>query len=1036
MNIQHLCRSIVIALPLLLAASLHAADATYLRCEYRENPLGIDVAKPRLSWVIEARSQNAGRALANSEKPGETLPGMAAGNTEVRSQKQTVYQVLVASTEELLKNDKADLWDSGKVESDQSIQVEYAGRALESRMRCYWKVRVWDQDGKASPWSAHAHWAMGLLLPADSQAKWIGVKQPAPAPASRTPLGPGPLRIVSASYQSASGDARRDVTGLLATRVQDGTLLIVASNDEMGGDPADGVAKKLVVEYELAGRRGAMTVAENERLAINLDSYSEEESKWSRPGYLRKGFTLDSAVRRATVYATALGLYELRLNGQRVGDHLLAPEWTDYHTRVQVQTYDVTPLLRSGANAIGATLGNGWYCGGWQFWEKEIRAMYGTDPSLLVQLEFEFTDGRRQTLVTDDSWRGTTDGPLRFTGIYEGVTYDARKEMQGWDSPGFDDSKWLALQPRGPDLKVGKLVWQRGQPIRATRELKPVSVTEVKPGVHVFAFDQNMVGHCRVKFRGKVGETVELQHGEMRNPDGTVFLGNLLVVSNHRIQLDRYTFRSDAEETFEPAFTYHGFQYVEVRGLKEKPALDSLVGVVANSDCPETGEFTCSDPLLNRLAQNILWSQRGNYMGIPTDCPQRNERGGYTGDAQFFMRTAVYNMDVSAFFNKWLVDVCQDAQMPDGHIADRAPHYGTGDSWYIGWGDAGIICPYEIYRNYGDTRVIREHYAAMKRYLDAMNRNSKDGLFTGSIGGGDWLATGGGVADEVMGTAYLALDFKLMAEMAEAIGETRDAATFRDKFAGVSKAFAKAYIDAEGNIKESSQSGFALAFTIGLVPPSLQEKMSARFAEQARRFDWHPRTGFVGTPRLLPGLHLAGLDEDAYKLLLTKTVPSWLYPVSIGATTIWEQWEAWDGKNAQGGMNSLNHYSFGAVGEYLFGMVGGIQPDAPGYKRIRIQPVIAEGLTWAKASYDSIHGKIVSHWHLDGARLTMDVTIPPNTTANVYVPAKDAAAVTEGESSTDKVKGVKFLRMENNAAVYAVGSGTYRFQSTLTGTIK
>ena len=1005
---------------LLLAplAALHAAGLTNLRCEYRENPLGIDVAKPRLSWVIA--------------DPKSEISNLESQIT--RSVAQTAYQVLVASSEELLKNDQGDLWDSGKVESDQSIQVEYAGRPLESRMQCHWKVRVWTLTSDlrpltASPWSAPAHWSMGLLQPGDWAAKWIGVRRPAPAPAGRSPLGPGPLRIVSASYQSVSGASARDVTGLLASRVQDSTLLIVAGNAELGGDPANGMEKKLVVEYELAGRRGTMTVAENERLAINLDIYSEEEAKWSRPGYLRKGFTLDGAVRRATVYATALGLYELRLNGQRVGDHLLAPEWTDYHRRVQYQTYDVTRLLRSGANAIGATLANGWYCGGWQYWEKNIRAMYGSEPSLLVQMEIEFADGRRQTLVSDDSWRGMADGPLRFTGIYEGVTYDARKEMPGWDAPGFDDSKWVALQPRGADLKVGKLVWQRGQPIRATRELKPVAITEVKPGVYVFAFDQNMVGHCRTKFRGKAGETVELQHGEMRNPDGTVFLGNLLVVSNHRIQIDRYTFRSDGEETFEPAFTYHGFQYVEVRGLKEKPALDSLVGVVVHSDCPEIGEFTCSEPLLNRLAQNILWSQRGNYMGVPTDCPQRNERCGYTGDAQFFMRAAVYNMDVSAFFNKWLVDVCEDAQMPDGHIADRAPHYGTGDSWYIGWGDAGIICPYEIYRNYGDTRVIREHYAAMKRYLDAMNRNSKDGLFTGNIGGGDWLNTGGGVADDVMGTAYLAFDFKLMAEMAGAIGETRDAARFRDRAAEVTEAFAKAYIDAEGNIKESSQSGYALAFTMGLVPPELKEKMTARFAEEARRFDWHPRTGFIGTPRLLPGLHLAGRDDDAYKLLLTKTAPSWLYPVSVGATTIWEQWDGWDGRNAKGGMNSLNHYAFGAVGEYLFGMVGGIQPDAPGYKRILIQPVIRDGLTWARTRYVSIHGKIVSNWKREGQKLTMEVSIPPNTTATVYVPAKNEGMVLESGKPVAETRGVKFLRMEKDSAVYEIGSGVYEFAS-------
>lgn len=1012
--------SFALAAPLLaLAAAPYRTEVADLRCEYREDPLGIDVVRPRLSWTISDRAMGG----------------------EVRGQRQTAYQILVASTPELLAEGQGDLWDSGRVASDQSIQVEYGGRRLRSRMRCHWKVRVWvgglGRSGAAvrgSAWSDPAMWTMGLLEPADFGAKWIGVRSPESAASTPGPLGPGPLRVLSASYQSVSGGASRDVTDQLAGRVRDSALLIVASNAELGGDPAYGEPKRLVVEYELAGARRTATVAEGERLALNLDLDGWEEAKWSRPQYLRKAFTVDGPVRRATVYATALGLYELRLNGQRVGDCLLAPEWTDYHRRVQYQTYDVTPLLRGGANAIGATLGNGWYCGGWQYWEERIRAMYGSEPSLLAQVEIEFVDGRKQTVVTDGSWRGTTDGPLRFAGIYEGATYDARKEMPGWDRPGFDDSGWAGAERRGADLEVGKLVWQRGQPIRATREVRPVAVTEPRRGVYVFAFDQNLVGHCRARFRGRTGETIELQHGEMLNPDGTVFLGNLLVVSQHRIQRDRYTFRSDQEEVFEPVFTYHGFQYVEVRGLSEKPSLDSLVGVVANSDCPETGEFTCSEPLLDRLAQNILWSQRGNYMGVPTDCPQRNERCGYTGDAQFFMRAATYNMDVSAFFSKWLVDVCEDAQMPDGHIADRAPHYGTGDSWYIGWGDAGIICPYEIYRAYGDTRVIREHYAAMKQYLDAMDRNSADGLFTGSIGGGDWLSTGGGIADDAMGTAYLAFDHRLMAEMADAIGETGDAARFRARAAVVAEAFARAYIDSDGGMGASSQGGYALAFTMGLVPPALRDKMAERFAEEARKFDWHPRTGFVSTPRLLPGLHLAGRDEDAYRLLLTKTAPSWLYPVTVGATTIWERWEAWDGKTPQGGMNSLNHYAFGAVGEYLFGMVGGIQPDAPGYKRIRIEPVIRAGLTWARTRYASIHGAIVSNWRREGDQLTMEVTIPANTTATVQVPTTDVPTVTESGVPADRAIGVKLLRTENGAAVYSVGSGTYRFEAAIPGT--
>ena len=877
-----------------------------LRCEYLTNPPGIDALRPRLSWII------------TSDRRGEN---------------QTAYYVLVASTPQLLAQDKGDLWDSGKINSDEQNQIEYSGKALESRMACYWKVRIWDKDGQMSAWSKPSQWTMGLLNPGDWLAQWIGL--------------------------------------------------------------------------------------------------NDTPKPWATPRYLRKHFTVDHSIRRATVYATALGLYELRLNGRRVGDQLLAPEWTNYFKHVQVQTYDVTHLMRSGQNVLGAILGNGWYCGAWQHWEKELKPIYGTEPCLLAQLEIEFRDGTRQQVVTDAGWLGTVDGPLRFSGIYEGETFDATKEMPDWDRSGFDDAAWTQVKTAVADLKAGPLVSQRNEPIRNTRELKPVTVTEVKPGVFVFAFDQNMVGWCRFSFRGKPGQTVELQYGEMRNPDGTVFLDNLLVISRHRIQLDRYTFRTDQVETYEPRFTYHGFQYVEVRGLNEKPDPRSLTGVVVNSDCPEVGAFTCSEPLLNRLAENILWSQRGNYRGVPTDCPQRNERCGYTGDANFFMQTAVFNMNVAAFFNKWLVDLCEDSQMQDGHFADHAPTYGPGDGPNVGWSDAGIICPFEIYRTYGDTRVIRQHYVAMKRNLEYLARNSKDDLFTGKVGNGDWLSTGGGAGKDVIGTAYAAFDFQLMAEMADAIGEYRDADRFRERARQIRSAFATAYIAEDGSIKNSSQSGYALAFTMGLIPEPLKEIVAARFFEEMRRFDWHPRTGFIGTPRLLPALHLAGLDEAAYKALLTKTSPSWLYPATVGATTIWELWDAWDGKTARGGMNSLNHYAFGAVGEFLYGMVGGIQPDAPGYKKIRIAPVIRDGLTWANTRYDSIRGRIISNWKREGDKLTMDVTIPANTTATLFIPAKDAAAVTESGQTAAKAERVKFLRAEGAIAIFETGSGDYHFQSTL-----
>ncbi len=991
----------LLSLTLMAQAVAGPFELSNLRCEYRTAPLGLDVAQPRLSWINTATERGA---------------------------RQTAYQILVASSPELLAKDQGDLWDSGKIASDQQNQIEYAGKPLSSGAACHWKVRVWDQDGKPGTWSQPNMWTMGLLKQTDWQAQWIGVNQPA------TPLPE--LRIIKALVNGPAGAPAIDVTAALMKQNIDNRISIRMDMRTLGlSEEIDNQAKRtLTINYVLGGEPKPALVTDVRR---GKTLFLGAAPEWPTPRYLRKPFTVESPVRRATVYATALGLYELRLNGQRVGDQPLAPEWTTYSKRVQVQTYDVTAQVRAGQNVLAATLGNGWYCGGWQNWKYKLMSMYGTEPYFLAQLEIECADGTRQQVVTDATWRGTLDGPLRFAGIYEGSTYDATKELPGWDRPDYNDAAWAPAQPAPADLKVGQLVWQRNEPIRRTREIKPVAVNEVKPGVYVFAFDQNIVGWTRFSFRGQPGQTVELQHGEMRNLDGTVFLGNLLVVSKHQIQLDRYTFRTDQVETHEPSFTYHGFQYVEVRGLTAKPNLASLTGVIANSDCPEVGQFTCSEPLLNRLAENILWSQRGNFQGVPTDCPQRNERCGYTGDANFFMRTAVYNMDVGAFFNKWLVDVCEDAQMPQGYFTDHAPRTcAAGDNPNVGWSDAGIICPFEIYRTYGDTRVIRDHYAAMKRYLDYITRNTTDGLFTGKIGNGDWLSNQGGVDKQVMGTAYAAFNFKQMAEMAAAIGETADATAFRSQAEKISTAFAAAYIDADGRIKNSSQSGYALAFTMGLVPESRKAAMSERFAEEMQKFKFHPRTGFVGTPRLLPGLHEAGQDDAAYKTLLTKTAPSWLYPVTVGATTIWEQWVGWDGKTPKGGMNSLNHYSFGAVGEYLYGMVGGIQPDAPGYQKIKIAPVIREGLTWANTRYDSIRGRIVSEWKYDGQNVTLHVVVPGNTTATIYVPTLDAKSVIESGKPVAQSATIKFLHMEGAYAVYKVGSGNYTFQSKLTGVPK
>jgi alpha-L-rhamnosidase len=894
------------------ASHLHAeVRVENLRCEYRENPLGVDVPKPRLSWILES---------------------------EIRGERQTAYQILVASSAQNLSLSKWDLWDSGKVISDETCSIECGGSAHISRQQCFWKVRIWNQENQVSAWSTPAFWSTGLLKPSDWEAKWIGLdEQPA--------LGPD---------QTAT------------------------------------------------------------------------------PRYLRKDFIVAQKMRRATIYATALGLYELRLNRQRIGDALLTPEWTDYRKRIQYQTYDVTPLVHEGANAFGAILGNGWYCGHWQMWKDKLQTIYGSQPFLKAQLEIEYADGSRQVVGSDGSWRGTTDGPLRSSGIYEGETYDARKEMPGWDAAGFDQKSWEAITVSNP--QAGELVWQRSEPICVTEELRPVSIKEPKPGVFVFDLGQNMAGWCKLHLNEPASTMVTLKFNEMLNPDGTVYMDNLHAghLSHGDRQMIRYTCRGGGE-VFETHFTYQGFRYVEVTGLSSPPEKDLLVGRVFHNSFQRVGAFTCSNKLLNRLALNIQWSQRANMMGVPTDCCQRDERCGYTGDMNFFMPTAIYNFDVAAFFSKWLVDVCEDSQMPDGHFADHAPTFGPGNGWNVGWSDAGIICPWVYWQTYGDTRMIREHYPAMQRFLSLLKNTSKDDLHGGRVGNGDWLNLSGGADKVVIGTAYDAFDFQLMADMAQAIGKEQDAADYRERAAKIKEAFARAFIDADGRIKNSSQTGYALAFTMGLVPQELKSKMTERFVEEIQKHDWHLATGFIGTPRLLPALHLAGRDDIAYKLLLNETYPSWLYQVKLGATTMWERWNGWTPEKgfAGEGMNSFNHYAFGSVGQYLYSSVGGIQSGGPGYKIIRIEPTIGEGLTWAKASYDSIHGRIVSDWKLQEGKLLLDVTIPANTTATISIPAASIQSVTESGTPITKDRGITLVKMDGDRVIISVVSGVYHVTSIL-----
>ncbi len=889
-----------------------------LRCEYLESPLAIDTREPRLSWQVDSKTRGA---------------------------RQTAYHVIVATTAAGLAANKGDLWDTGKVTSNETIQIVYQGKPLQSRQRCFWKVRVWDQNGQPSGWSETAQWSMGLMEPADWSAKWVGDKLPS-------------VEDVSATM-------------------------------------------------------------------------------------LRREFKISSTPKRAIVYASALGVYELHINGRRVGDQLLAPEFTDYHTRTQYQAYDVTSLLKPGVNAIGAVLGDGWYAGGIGLARsliKKPRNIYGDHPRLIAQLEIELADGNTERIVTDDSWRTTRNGPIRSSDILDGETYDARREMPGWDAPGFDEKAWQTADVATNAQTT--FVAQPNEPIRGSRELKPISINEPKPGVYVFDLGQNMVGWCRLKTQASAGATATIRHAEMLSDDGTIYTDNLRAAK----QTDTYTFRGAGVETFEPHFTYHGFRYVELTGLKSKPQLDAITGRVFHSSMNEVSGFVCSDASLNQLWKNILWTQRGNMLGIPTDCPQRDERLGWMGDIQIFVGTGIFNMDMAAFFTKWMRDV-RDAQAEDGRFADFSPHPFGKDKIFTGvpgWGDAGIVVPWRVWQLYGDKRMLAESFESGKRWVEFIRSNNPDLLWKKKRGNdyGDWLNSdtlvfegfpkkGGQVPKEIFGTMMFAYATDLVGRMATVLGKTDEAKQHKQLFGDIKAAFNKAYVAEDGRIQGDTQAGYAIALHFDLLPEKLRPLAVKYMLEGIDRYKGHMSTGFHSTYRMMLELTASGHNDVAYKLINNHTFPSWGYSIENGATTIWERWDGYvKGRGFQDkGMNSFNHYAIGAVGEWMYRVILGINNDDahPAYEHFVIRPYPGGGLKYARGSYDSIRGKIESRWNIAAGTLRLDVRIPANTTATVYVPAKDVASVMEGVRPASGATGVKFLRMEDGTAVFLVQSGAYSF---------
>ena len=847
----------------------------HLRCEHLIHPLGIDVRRPRLSWTLEWNSPELSPEGATSHSPGQasappwviekgtpalngqhpqtsitschsTLGCAGAPRKNIR---QSSYQIVVTH------ESGAVAWDSGKVDSDTSILVEYAGEPLASALRHHWKVRVWDETGAAS-------------------------------------------------------------------------------------------------------------------------------------------------------------------------------DWTDYRKRVQYQAIDVTQMLQEGENALSATLGSGWYAGrlGLSVWSSggELRGFYGTQLRLIAQLDIKLEDGQRQSVISDESWRGSADGPIRSADILDGEVYDARREMLGWDLPGFDDSAWQAVSTSpGP-----RLFAQQNEPIRITQRLKPVAVTKPTPGVAVFDLGQNMVGWCRLNVRGReAGTDIRLRHAEALNPDGTLYRENLRHPPFGLLgapQEDHYICRGGGDENFEPHFTYHGFRYVEVTGLGYRPSLNDLEGCVLHSGAANTGKFECSSPLLNKIMTAIQWTQRGNLHGIPTDCPQRDERLGWTGDIQVFSQTAIFNMDMAAFFTKWLRDV-RDAQSDEGGFPDFAPHpfdCNTRANGNPGWGDAGVIVPWRAYVNYGDLRLLEENFHSGKRWIEFILLHNPSLIwrnFPGTewvygdwlngdtfVGLPDWPQTGGEVPKDLYASAFFAYSTELIARSAEVLGHKSDGLRYTELARDIRAAFNREFVSSEGRVKGDTQAGYALALHFDLLPETLRPLAAQHMVRALNAYQGRLSTGIQSTVRMMLELSRYGYHEEAYALMTSRTIPSWGYMVEHGGTTIWERWDGWvEGRGFQNaGMNSFNHYAIGAVGEWMWKVIIGLNPDEhqPGWKHFIVRPVPGGGLTSARGTYHSIRGPVTVEWHLVDGTFQLDVTVPGNSSATVYLPS-------------------------DGSQPHAVGSGTHHFES-------
>ncbi|HSZ38348.1 MAG TPA: family 78 glycoside hydrolase catalytic domain [Trebonia sp.] len=737
--------------------------------------------------------------------------------------------------------------------------------------------------------------------------------------------------------------------------------------------------------------------------------------------YLRREFSVTRPVARARLRVTARGLYEARLNGQRVGDLLLQPGWTDYARRQQYQAYDVTGLLRPGANVLGALLGDGWYCGFTGFDAKRPGYHYGTAPALLAQLDITFADGTTQRVVTDDGWRATA-GAIRHADLLMGERQDASLEPAGWDAPGFDASGWRGVTARPRDATP--LVPDPGAPLRATGELSPRSISP-RAGGYLVDFGQNLTGWVRLAADVQAGTRIRIRHGEVLDADGNLYTENLRTAR----QLDEYT-AAGGPAMFEPHFTVHGFRYAEITGLPEPPRAGDVTAVVVGSDTPPAGSFDCDVPWVNRLHASIDWGQRGNFVSVPTDCPQRDERLGWLGDAQVFARTACYNRDAAAFFGKWLDDVA-DAQLPSGAFPDIAPRLWFTEPGAPGWGDAGVIVPWTLYLMYGDRGILLRHLSAMTAWMDFLERENPGCLRTRGLGAnyGDWLSPHGDhTPRDLLATAYWAYDADLMARIGAAVGRPDIAGSYQSLLRRIRTAFRDAYVRPDGTIRGDTQTGYVLGLRMGLVPDAAVA--AGHLVRVLERDGWHLSTGFLGVSYLLPVLCEYGRADVAYRVLERDSAPSWRHMTDNGATTIWERWDGWTAERGfqSPHMNSFNHYALGSVGEWLYRFVLGIEPAEPGFGRVLLRPHPGGSLTRVSGGYRSVRGTIETGWARDGGEFRLRVSVPPGMRASVRVPSAEPERVRDGDGSPPDRVAAYPGAVDALEAVFETGPGAREFR--------